>query len=395
MCTAPGDGTLRKAPDLWRRWSDGLGLGVHRAQLNILQRGLQMLKPGGRLVYSTCSMNPIEDEAVVAHAISALGPQNFFLVDVSHELPALKRRAGVATWRVRADEQWYEAFEQVPPKLAAAKKLMPSMFALPPDEAAALNLERCMRVLPHDQDTGGFFIAVLRRSDTPAAPPPAKSDGTAAGTSAATSADGGSGAAKGLGADTSVDVQPSLQSWPTTPAAVAASAAPAGVSKSVRPGDWTCPQCFLNVFAVKTACFKCGTPKPTGLEVAAPAAGGATGADDEAAEGDAEAEGAGTSSAAGAGPPLVSRIAQQRHQQPGAHVLAALHCSPRNNGKYDALYVLTPAWHAELASFLGLRANFPSDQLVTRSVGGKGARRALRPHTRVDVHMLTSARHVM
>lgn len=54
LCDVPcsGDGTLRKAPDLWRRWHDGLGLGVHRMQLGILVRGLQMLLPGGRLVYS-------------------------------------------------------------------------------------------------------------------------------------------------------------------------------------------------------------------------------------------------------------------------------------------------------------------------------------------------------
>jgi len=31
--------------------------------------GLSLLKVGGRMVYSTCSMNPIEDEAVVAEVI--------------------------------------------------------------------------------------------------------------------------------------------------------------------------------------------------------------------------------------------------------------------------------------------------------------------------------------
>lgn len=30
-----------------------------------------MLKPGGRVVYSTCSINPIEDEAVVSAALTA------------------------------------------------------------------------------------------------------------------------------------------------------------------------------------------------------------------------------------------------------------------------------------------------------------------------------------
>jgi len=40
-----------------------------RVQLRILMRGLELLASGGRLVYSTCSLNPIEDEAVVAAAL--------------------------------------------------------------------------------------------------------------------------------------------------------------------------------------------------------------------------------------------------------------------------------------------------------------------------------------
>ena len=32
----------------------------------------------------------------------------------------------------------------------------------------------------------------------------------------------------------------------------------------VRPGDWTCPNCSANVFASKSTCFRCQTPRPTG-----------------------------------------------------------------------------------------------------------------------------------
>ncbi|KAL1510286.1 hypothetical protein AB1Y20_006606 [Prymnesium parvum] len=31
-----------------------------------------------------------------------------------------------------------------------------------------------------------------------------------------------------------------------------------------RPGDWTCPSCSASVFGSKSACFKCGEPKPSG-----------------------------------------------------------------------------------------------------------------------------------
>ena len=36
-----------------------------RLQARILKRGLELLSVGGRLVYSTCSFNPVENEAVV------------------------------------------------------------------------------------------------------------------------------------------------------------------------------------------------------------------------------------------------------------------------------------------------------------------------------------------
>lgn len=39
---------------------------VCRLQLRIAVRGVEQLAVGGRMVYSTCSLNPIEDEAVIA-----------------------------------------------------------------------------------------------------------------------------------------------------------------------------------------------------------------------------------------------------------------------------------------------------------------------------------------
>ena len=43
--------------------------------------------------------------------------------------------------------------------LQGGAKLPRSMF--PPDDTDALHLERCMRILPHHADSGGFFVAVL------------------------------------------------------------------------------------------------------------------------------------------------------------------------------------------------------------------------------------------
>ena len=65
-----GDGTLRKEPSIWQSWKLHDGLQCHSTQLRLLVRGLTVLKDGGRLVYSTCSLNPLENEAVVMAAIA-------------------------------------------------------------------------------------------------------------------------------------------------------------------------------------------------------------------------------------------------------------------------------------------------------------------------------------
>ena len=54
--------------------------------------------------------------------------------------------------------RWYESWEEAQDK---SYKLDPSMFPSP--SKAKLPLERCMRFLPHHQDTGGFFVCVLKK----------------------------------------------------------------------------------------------------------------------------------------------------------------------------------------------------------------------------------------
>ncbi|KAF3439255.1 hypothetical protein FNV43_RR17531 [Rhamnella rubrinervis] len=209
LCDVPcsGDGTLRKAPDIWRKWNVGLGNGVHSLQVQIAMRGLSLLKVGGRMVYSTCSMNPIENEAVIAEILRKCGG-SVELLDVSSELPQLVRRPGLKKWKVRDKGVWSPSFKDV--SKYRKTMILPSMFPsgrnyvdtadnnhsmelgeeckdnvdenceesevtlLPTgdsrvpaeeldEEVSEFPLERCMRIMPHDQNGGAFFIAVVHK----------------------------------------------------------------------------------------------------------------------------------------------------------------------------------------------------------------------------------------
>ncbi|KAK5108154.1 hypothetical protein LTR62_008750 [Meristemomyces frigidus] len=158
-----GDGTCRKNPSIWKEWSPQNGLGLYITQVRILTRALQMLKVGGRVVYSTCSMNPVEDEAVVASAIERCGGvSKVKLLPSADMLPGLVRAKGLLDWSVMSRTgQMYESWAEAEQFELDGGKMAPGMFA--PEQEEQIPLEHCMRVYPHQQDTGAFFIAVLEK----------------------------------------------------------------------------------------------------------------------------------------------------------------------------------------------------------------------------------------
>jgi multisite-specific tRNA:(cytosine-C5)-methyltransferase len=172
-----GDGTVRKNMEIWKNWIPSNGLGLHATQVRILIRALQMLKVGGRVVYSTCSMNPVEDEAVLAEAINRCGgPQWVQILETKDLLPGLKRCPGLKTWSVmdKAGRIWKDYASVLQQKKEhgaddALNKLSESMFPAQDD----LPLDRAMRVYPHQQDTGAFFIAILEKKSEIKAKPEA------------------------------------------------------------------------------------------------------------------------------------------------------------------------------------------------------------------------------
>ncbi len=173
LCDVPcsGDGTFRKSPHLWRLFRPRTAIQFHIIQRKILLQALHLLKVGGKLVYSTCSLNPIEDEAVVASVLQEFceaddGEMKLKLVDVSTSLcvqSGLIYRKGLSSWHSDMETFLIEENDESERKETMKRiQELPSTMN-PPTNSDSLHLDRCLRILPHDQNTGGFFVAVFEK----------------------------------------------------------------------------------------------------------------------------------------------------------------------------------------------------------------------------------------
>ena len=178
ICDVPcsGDGTIRKDPHILPMWSPRTSNELHSLQLKILSRAMELIKKGGVVCYSTCSLNPIEDEAVVSAALREMNAKDssYELLDWPEKLlPGFKKRPGVDTWKVgfydennleKDDDDFgslsfYDSYDDAVE--ADVEEANESFW--PQSSNKDLSLHRCSRLFPQDQDTGGFFVALIKR----------------------------------------------------------------------------------------------------------------------------------------------------------------------------------------------------------------------------------------
>jgi 16S rRNA C967 or C1407 C5-methylase (RsmB/RsmF family) len=185
LCDVPcsGDGTIRKDPHVLVNWTPATSIALHALQVNILVRSLQCLRVGGIMSYSTCTLNPVEDEAVVAAALVKVraifrgkhGGKEGPPVELVPwpKIEGLKCHPGVKEWKIAdyvgdTDEddedmvrlRWHPTYEDS--VAGGMKGALSSMW--PPSDTESLHLDRCIRLWPQDHDSGGFFVALIRRN---------------------------------------------------------------------------------------------------------------------------------------------------------------------------------------------------------------------------------------
>jgi 16S rRNA (cytosine967-C5)-methyltransferase len=90
-----GTGTLARNPEIkWRLKAEDL-LRLQEYQVEVLRAAMKHLAPGGQMVYSTCSLEPEENEDVIQKALA--GDSSFRVVNCGDELDVL-RASGDLIW---------------------------------------------------------------------------------------------------------------------------------------------------------------------------------------------------------------------------------------------------------------------------------------------------------
>ncbi|OAF70291.1 Multisite-specific tRNA:(cytosine-C(5))-methyltransferase [Intoshia linei] len=151
LCDVPccGDGTLRKNLKIWKNWQVNQCISLSSTQCDILRNGCVHAKIGGRIVYSTCSMNPLENESVVKRVIDE---SKGSLKIISYApLKGFISRPGLTNWKV---------FDK---NFVQKQKSETNFFDNLDPSTQDIGLEKCVRIYPHDQDTGGFFLVVIEK----------------------------------------------------------------------------------------------------------------------------------------------------------------------------------------------------------------------------------------
>ncbi len=121
-----GSGVIRKSPQTLKKYNPRRLIGLQNLQWRLLKNAFQIAKSGAIIVYSTCSIDPEEDEFVV--------------------LRALKKYKNIKLEKIKLNIKTSH-----PVKEFEGVKIPKEVYS------------KVLRIWPQDNDTGGFFVAKFRK----------------------------------------------------------------------------------------------------------------------------------------------------------------------------------------------------------------------------------------
>lgn len=119
-----GEGTLRKSPKTFEMWNVNMIKKIASIQRKLASAALRLLKVGGTMIYSTCTLAPEENEQTVNYLLE------HFDIEIEPLSLPLKFRAGVCSWEGNEYSQ---------------------------------ECSKCLRLYPQDNNTDGFFVARIKK----------------------------------------------------------------------------------------------------------------------------------------------------------------------------------------------------------------------------------------
>jgi tRNA (cytosine49-C5)-methyltransferase len=130
-----GTGTIRKSLKTLRIWNPDVVRRIAGQQKQLIDTGFKLLKKGGTLVYSTCTLEPEEDEGIISWLLDKYDGE-------SEESECMKAKI--------------EKFE-----LKGLKRSEPIMEF----NGVKFNpkVKDCLRIWPQDNNTEGFFVCKIKK----------------------------------------------------------------------------------------------------------------------------------------------------------------------------------------------------------------------------------------
>lgn len=120
-----GTGTIRKSLKTLRIWNPTMIERLAATQRKLIETGFTILKPGGTMVYSTCSTEPIENEATVSYLLNNYKKAK--LLDIKLNIPKSKTIS-------EFDGEKYNS-----------------------------EVKKTLRLWPQDNNTEGFYVAKIEK----------------------------------------------------------------------------------------------------------------------------------------------------------------------------------------------------------------------------------------